>query len=214
MAMGLAAAAAPRNAAGQTELDSGGLTFKDFSTNDNGASFYKADPSRDPTLVANTQLAKVVSVDKDAGSARVRFQQIKVEVSLPMGWQATEDWERGLCFSADRRYRALAWRVDFAFEGVKDAEHYAATKSGSIKARRPGIKAQARKLGNGTFLVAYEDVPAASGDTEKRAVFDIVMGNPGDAKVGALLTLGVPASEAARGLSLLALMKQSWKVDW
>jgi hypothetical protein len=214
MAMGVAAACVPSGAGAQTELDAGGLTFKDFGTNDNGASFYRADPSLDPTLVANAQLAKVLAIDKEAGLARVLFQQVRIEISLPLGWQANEDWERGLAFSGDKRYRALVWRVDFAFEGVRDAEHYAATKSGSIKARRPGIQAQARKLGNGTFLVAYENVPAGRGDSEKRAVFDIVMGKPDDPKTGALLTMGVPASDAARGLSLLALLKQSLKIEW
>ena len=50
-------------------------------------------------------------------------------MALPLGWQATEDWERGVGYSSDKRYRLIVWRVDFAFEGVKDAEHYAATKS-------------------------------------------------------------------------------------
>ena len=58
---------------------------------------------------------------------------------MPLGWQAKEDWERGVGFSGDKRYRLIVWRVDFAFEGVNDAEHYAATKAGAIQARKPGI---------------------------------------------------------------------------
>ena len=82
---------------------------------------------------------------------------------MPLGWQATEDWERGVGYSSDKRYRLLVWRVDFAFEGVQDAEHYAATKTGTIKARRPGIQAQARKLSDGTFLIVYENAPPGQG---------------------------------------------------
>ena len=44
-------------------------------------------------------------------------------MALPLGWQATEDWERGVAYSSDKRYRVIVWRVDFAYEGVKDAEH-------------------------------------------------------------------------------------------
>ena len=153
----------------------------------------------------------VLSVDGDKGLARVRFETIKIEAGLPLGWRAIEDWERGVAYSPDKRTRAIFWRLDFGYEGVKDAEHYAATKSGAITARRPGIKAQARKLGDGTFLVAYQNVP---GDGDKRAVFDLVVSKPGDAKTGALLTLGAPGGDADRTLKLLALMRVEMKVDW
>ena len=98
----------------------------------------------------NQVSSRVAAVDSAQGLARVQFGAIKVELALPLGWQATEDWERGVAYSGDKRYRLIIWRVDFAFEGVKDAEHYAATKTGSIQARRPSIQAQARKLGDGT----------------------------------------------------------------
>jgi len=100
------------------------------------------------------------------------------------------------------------------FEGVKDAEHYAATKAGSIKARRPGVQAQARKLSDGSLLVVYENVPKAQGDSETRAVFDLVVPSPKDPKAGVLLTLGVPTSDASRGLNLMALLKQNIRIDW
>ena len=112
---------------------------------------------------------------------------------MPLGWQATEDWERGVGLSGDKRYRLIVWRVDFAFEGVKDAEHYAATKIGVIQARKPSIQAQARKLGDGTFLIVYENVPRRQGDGEPRTVFDLVVPRPGKPKEGVLMTLGVPA---------------------
>jgi hypothetical protein len=193
-------------------LDPGGLTFRDFATNDNGASFSRGDP-----MIAggpNQVSSKVVGIEGDKGLARLQFGSIRVELSLPLGWQATEDWERGVAYSSDKRYRLIVWRVDFAFEGVKDAEHYAATKTGSIQARRPTVQAQARKLGDGTFLIVYENVPKAQGDSEPRVVFDMVTQRPGNPKEGILLTLGVPASEAGRGLKLLALLKESMRINW
>jgi hypothetical protein len=161
----------------------------------------------------NQVSSKVVTVEGANGLARIQFSSIRVELALPLGWQATEDWERGVAYSSDKRYRVLVWRVDFAYEGVKDAEHYAATKAGSIQARRPAVQAQARKLGDGTFLIVYDNVKAPS-DAEPRVVFDLVSQKPGDPKEGILLTLGVPASDAARGLKLMALLKQNMRISW
>ncbi|MFI4999718.1 MAG: hypothetical protein ACHQK9_07545, partial [Reyranellales bacterium] len=200
------------SASAQDALDAGGLTFRDFGVSDNGASF-----NRNDSLAAggpNEVSSRVLTIDSANGLARVRFDSIKIEVAVPLGWQATEDWERGVAYSGDRRYRLIVWRVDFAFEGVKDAEHYAATKSGSIRARRPTVQAQARKLPDGTFLIVYQNVRPAQGDSESRVVFDLVMSNPGNAKEGALMTLGVPASEAERGLKLFSLMKSNIKITW
>ena len=133
---------------------------------------------------------------------------------MPLGWQATEDWERGVAYSLDKRYRVIVWRVDFAFEGVKDAEHYTATKAGTIQSRRPTVQAQARKLGDGTFLIVYDNVPRAQGDGELRTVFDLVTPNPRNAKEGVLVTLGVPMSDGPRGLKLMALLKENLRISW
>jgi len=192
--------------AAAADLDPGGLTFRDFAVNDNGASFNAGGP--------NQVSSRVASVEAAQGLARVQFGSIKVDVALPLGWQATEDWERGVAYSSDKRYRLIIWRVDFAFEGVKDAEHYAATKVGSIQARRPSIQAQARKLGDGTFLIVYENAPKGQGDSEPRTVFDLVIQRPGNPKEGILMTLGVPASDAARGLKFLSLLKQNMRINW
>jgi hypothetical protein len=199
--------------AAAADLDAGGLTFRDYAVSDNGASFNRG---VDPIIAGgpNQVSSRVLGVDSAQGLARVQFASIKVELALPLGWQATEDWERGVAYSGDKRYRLIIWRVDFVFEGVKDAEHYAATKTGSIQARRPTIKAQARKLGDGTFLIVYENAPKGQGDSEPRTVFDLVVQRPGNPKEGILLTLGVPASDAARGLKLLALLKQNMRIIW
>ena len=208
--LGVCFAGFPAHAA---DLDAGGLTFRDFTANDNGASFNRG---VDPIIGGgpNQVSSRVVAVDGAQGLARVQFGSIKVELALPLGWQATEDWERGVAYSGDKRYRLIIWRVDFAFEGVKDAEHYAATKTGSIQARRPSIQAQARKLGDGTFLIVYENAPKGQGDSEARTVFDLLMQRPGNPKEGILMTLGVPASDAARGLKLLALLKHNMRINW
>ena len=211
LAASLAVCLVAAPAVAEDKLDPGGLTFRDFSSNDNGASYSRGDP-----MIAggpNQVSSKVVAVEGDKGLARVQFSSIRVELALPLGWQATEDWERGVAYSNDKRYRLIVWRVDFPFEGVKDAEHYAATKAGSIQARRPTVQAQARKLGDGTFLVVYDNVKAP-GDADPRVVFDLVTQKPGDPKEGILLTLGVPASDAARGLKLMALLKQNMKINW
>jgi hypothetical protein len=162
----------------------------------------------------NQVSARIASVEGDKGLARIQFNSIRVELAVPLGWQATEDWERGVAYSTDKRYRAITWRVDFAYEGVKDAEHYAATKAGAIQARRPGVHAQARKLGDGTFLIVYDNVPKAHGDSESRVVFDLLMPSPRNPKEGVLVTLGVPGSDAVRGLKLMALLKDNIKVIW
>ena len=211
LAAGLAAVLAARPASA-SDLDAGGLTFRDFSANDNGASFQRGDPmmAGGPNPVSS----RVLAIDGQQGFARIQFGSIRVDLSVPLGWQANEDWERGVAFSSDRRYRLIVWRVDFAFEGVKDAEHYAATKVGSIQSRRPTVKAQGRKLPDGSFLISYENVAKAQGDGEPRVVFDWLKQNPSNPKEGVLVTLGVPTSEAARGLRLMALIKQSLQITW
>lgn len=207
LAVALAMLWFPVSAQAQGALDSGGLTFKDFATEDNGSSFSR---SSEP----GASLAKVLTIDTAKGLARLRFDTIKTDVAVPLGWQASEDWERGVAHSVDRRYRLVAWRVDFAFEGVTSAEQYAASKIGAIRSRRPTVQAQARKLADETFLIAYENVPAARGDSEPRAVFDLVLSNPRNVKEGVLITLGVPTSDNKRGLGLLALVKSEIRIDW
>jgi hypothetical protein len=204
----LALAFMPISARADGDLDPGGLTFKDFAVRDRGSSFDKVDPM----IGAGAQptQSQVLAIDNTGGFARIRFNSIKIEVALPLGWQANEDWERGVGFSEDKRYRLIVWRVDFAYEGVTDAEQYAAAKAGAIQSHRPGVKAQARKLSDGTFLIVYENVQDKDG---VRTVFDLVVSQPGQPKQGVLMTLGVPATDADRGLRLMALLKRSLRVD-
>jgi hypothetical protein len=195
----------------QNALDAGGLTFKDFAVADHGSSF-----SRSDSTVAATpgQAAQLIEIDNAKEMARVHFKSIKAEASVPLGWQAKDDGERGLAFNANQSYRLILSRVDFVFEGVRDVEHYASTKAGTIESRRPGVKAQARRLPDGSFLVAYENVPPGQGDQGARTVFDIVMANPSDAKTGFLITLGMPAAQEERGLHLAALIKETLRISW
>lgn len=195
-------------------LDPRGATYRDYSRADNGSSFFKIEGTESGNAAGELAVATLLGTDNNQGTARVRFDRIKTEVTLPMGWSAGQDWERGVAYSHDRGYRLIAWRVDFAFEGVKDAEHYVATKSGSIQARRPGVKAQARKLSDGSYMVIYENVPPRRGDSGQRVVLDVLLTRSASAKDGVLLTLGVPASDAERGLRLMALIRASAKVDW
>jgi hypothetical protein len=200
------------SAQAQNGLDAGGLTFRDFAVADRGASFYRA-----PSIVLEgpgSATAKVLEIDSANGLARLHFNAVKMDVAVPLGWQAIEDQERGVASNADQSYRLIVWRLDFAFEGVGNAEQYAATKVGTIEARRPPTKAQVGKLSDGSYLVVYEHVPPSRGDREPRTVFDVVMPNPTNAKEGVLMTLGVPSSQADRGSKLLALLSQAMQIAW
>src|SRR5471032_1463928 len=101
----VASAAVGSSARAEDGLDAGGLTFKDFGAADNGASFNRTDPmlpgGPEPAV------AKLVAIDAANGLARVYFQSVKVEASLPLGWQAPEDGERGAGFSSERTTRVL-----------------------------------------------------------------------------------------------------------
>lgn len=213
VAAGLAPVMAPFGVLAADKLDPGGLTFRDFGTPDNGSSFTRGEQSIGGGT--SQSFTKVLGIDQAQQAVRLRFDSVKVELLLPMGWQASEDGERGVAYTLDKRIRLIVWRVDFSYEGVKDAEHYAATKAGSIKARRPGVQAQARRLGDGSFVIVYENVPKGPNDSGgPRSVFDLLIPNPRNPKVGILLTLGMPASEAGRGLQLLALISQNMRIDW
>lgn len=211
-AAGLMPFATPFVALAADRLETGGLTFRDFGTPDNGSSFTRGEQSVGGGTTQS--FTRVLGVDQAQQAVRLRFDSVKVELLLPMGWQASEDQERGVAYTLDKRIRLIVWRVDFAYEGVKDAEHYAATKAGSMKAKRPGIQAQARKLSDGSFVIVYENVPKGSSDSGPRTVFDLVIPNPGNPKVGILVTLGMPANEAGRGLQLLALITQNMRITW
>ena len=63
------------------DLDAGGLTFRDFAVNDNGASFSRGDP-----MIAggpNQVSSRVAGIDAAKGLARVQFDSIRIEVSVP-----------------------------------------------------------------------------------------------------------------------------------
>src|SRR5262245_42375562 len=108
-ALGACLLVAPAQAEG--DIAPGGLTFRDFGSSDRGASLNRDDHQREGG--PNQVTSRVVTIDNDKGLARIAFDSIKVEVAIPLGWQATEDWERGVAYSSDRRYRLIIWRVSF-----------------------------------------------------------------------------------------------------
>src|SRR5262249_61304765 len=87
----------------------------------------------------NQLSSKIASVEADKGLARIQFGSIRVEIAVPLGWQATEDWERGVAYSSDKRYRVIVWRGGFPFQGVTVAEPLTAAQSRRIQPRPPGI---------------------------------------------------------------------------
>ena len=195
----------------QSNLDAGGMTFKDFAAADNGASFSRGD-SMVPDGPGPSH-AQILGIDNANGLARLRFKAVKIDAAVPLGWQAIQDQDRGVAYNADQSYRLILWRVDFPSEGVDNAEQYAIAKVGTIEARRPPTKGQARKLGDGSYLMVYENVPPSRGDRESRTVFDVITANPTNPKEGVLMTLGVPASQGGRGLKLLALLNRNMKIE-
>ena len=113
----------------RTNSIAGGLTFRDFSTQRQRRELQPRRPDdrrrAQPGVVEGRRRRR--RQGSGAGPVRARSGS---RWRVPLGWQATEDWERGVAYSSDKRYRLIVWRVDFAYEGVKDAEHYAATKAG------------------------------------------------------------------------------------
>jgi len=103
LALSLGAGIPAAFAQGGNSLSTGGLTFRDFGTADNGASFAHGQQSIGGGTTNRPGSTRLLGVDSKALSARVQFQAIKVDMTLPMGWEATEDWERGLAFSVDKR---------------------------------------------------------------------------------------------------------------
>ena len=85
---------------------------------------------------------------------------------------------------------------------------------GAIKSRTPGLRTEARKLADGTFLIVYENAPPSRGDSGPRTVFDVVISKPGNPKEGVLMTLGLPSADTDRGLKLVALMKSKIVITW
>src|SRR5260370_20305552 len=132
---GLAACFLGAPALAQDKLDAGKLSFRDFSTNDNGASFSRGDP-----MIAggpNQVSSRIAAIESDKGLARIQFGSIRVELAVPLGWQAHEDWERGVAYRSDQRYRRIVWRVAFPHQGGKDAEHHAPPPSRAHQPPRP-----------------------------------------------------------------------------
>ena len=178
LAGGLAACLVAAPALADDKLDPGGLTFRDFATNDNGASFSRGDPM----IARRSQpgvVARSCSVDGANGLARIQFRCIRVELALPLGWQATEDWERGVAFSSDKRYRRPRLAGRFRLRGRQGRRALRRDQEPApIQARRPAVQAQARKLGDGTFLIVYDNVPSAR---RRRAEGGV---RPGDPEAG------------------------------
>src|SRR5258708_38874269 len=122
----LAACFVGRSAFAQDKLDPGKLTFRDFSSNDNGASFSRGDP-----MIAggpNQVSSRIAAIESEKGLARIQFGAIRVELAVPLGWQANEDWERGVAFSSDKRYRVIVWRVGLCLKGGKESADHDATQ--------------------------------------------------------------------------------------
>lgn len=200
-------------------LDAGAATFAEFALAGDANSLTDRESPVNRRWIGGSgeDLAELLRVDEQRRSARLRLRSVDVEATVPLGWHAIEDAERAAVFTPDGSVRMIFWRIDLPFEGVASVEGYVAAKQEAVKARQPGVRTTAYKGKDGAWVVAYEDVPARRGDTERRAIYDLVVPNPKSAKHGLLVTLGAPASKAATYLPLLALvardMNPSWRSD-
>jgi len=177
-------------------LDPGSATYATYALSAEANSFTDRELAVNRRWVGTTgeELAELVRVETAQRFARVRFRSVEVEASAPLGWHAIEDSERAAVFTPDGSVRMIFWRVDLVFEGVPNLEGYVAAKQDAIKARLPAVRTRAYRTEDGAWVIAYGDVPARSGDREKRAIYDLVVPNPRSAKHALLVTLGAPPS--------------------
>jgi hypothetical protein len=197
-------------------LDPGAGTYATYALSADASSLTDRELAVNRRWVGTTgeELAELVRVDTAQRFARVRFRSVDLEVSAPLGWHAIEDAERAAVFTPDGSVRMIFWRVDLAFEGVANLEGYVAAKQDAIKARLPSVRTRAYRTDDGAWVIAYGDVPARSGDREKRAIYDLVVPNPRSPKHALLVTLGAPASRGEEFLPLLALVARDVRPNW
>lgn len=214
---GLAAllAAAPAGAQ-PAALDPGDATFRLFARSDTAKSL------NDPTDATNREwtgataesLTELLTISPAEGYGLIRSKAVSINLKVPLGWHAIEDYERLAVFSPDRSIRVIVWRVDLQFEGVPDLEAYVATKAAGLRKRYPGIQASSRALPNGQVLGVLHNVPPRKGDREPRTILDLLTPNPMNPKRALLMTFGTPISKAEEFLPLLALMARSLEITW
>lgn len=208
-------AAAPAGAQ-PAALDPGDATFKLFARSDTAKSLN--DPTdatnREWTSATAESLTELLTIVPAEGYGLIRSKAVSVNLKVPLGWHAIEDYERLAIFSPDRSVRIIVWRVDLQFEGVPDLEAYVAAKAAGLRKRYPGILASSRTLPGGQVLGVLHNVPPRKGDSEARTILDLLTPNPMNPKRALLMTFGTPISRAEEFLPLLALISKNLEITW
>lgn len=190
--------------------------YADYAQSDNDRSLMDRN---DPILnkwISNTieNVIEVRNIDRSAQSATVYAASAKTAVTIPLGWYAIDDGERGAAFVADETVRLILRQVDLAFEGVSSIGDYAQVKRGLLLQQFPKIRTYEVRLGPDMVMNVYEAVPARPNDKAPRTIFDIVTASPKDPKRANLMTFGVPDGQGQKYLPLLGLLLRDRKIEW
>lgn len=211
-------AAATGSGSGQPgpTLDPGDSTFKLFALSANANSLNDPTNSlnREWTNVSAESLTELLSTSPAQGYGVIRSKAVSMDLKVPLGWHAIEDFERLAIFHPGRMVRIIIWRVDLDYEGVTDLEAFVAGKAKALRTRYPAVQASSRKLADGQVLGVLHNVPPRKGDSEPRAILDLLTPNPQNARRAVLMTFGTPMSRAEEFLPLMALIARDRKITW
>ncbi len=180
-------AGGPFPAQAADRLDAGGLTFRDFAITDNGASFNRGvdhsigggtEPGGFTRVARRRQAAQAVR----PGAVRARSRS---SWRCRMGWQATEDGERGVAYSDRQALPADRLAGRFRLRG-RQGRRALRRHQGRLDQGPPARASRPRPASSATaaFLIVYENVPKGQGDSEPRTVFDLVMPQSGQPEGG------------------------------
>jgi hypothetical protein len=216
LAVAAASPAGSQPSAAGSALDPGDSTFKLYALSENTNSLHDpANPvNREWTNATAESLPDLLTAAPAEGYAVIRSKAVSMDLRVPLGWHAIEDFERLAIFNPGRSVRIIVWRVDLDFEGVADLEKFVEGKAAALRLRFPAIQASSRALPDGQVLGVLHNVPARKGDKEARAILDLLTPNPQNPKRAVLMTFGTPMSRAEEFLPLLALMAKHRQITW
>lgn len=159
-------------------------------------------------------IAELISVDREQGSATVLFASAKMTLPIPLGWYAMDDGERGAAFTGDENVRIIARQLDLEFEGMKTIEEYASVKRAIQQQRAPRARIAEKRLSTGQIVNVYQAVPPRPNDSGPRAIFEVLTPHPTDKRRGHQILFGVPDGQEEKYLPLLGLIMRDRKIDW
>jgi hypothetical protein len=214
LCMGIAASAACAQPG--SSLDPGDSTYKLFAASPTASSLTDRSnaTNREWTNATAESLTELLTASTAEGYGLIRSKSVSIDIKVPLGWHAIEDFERLAIFNPERSVRIIIWRVDLDFEGVPDLEQYVARKASLFHSRFPTMQASSRVLSDGQVMGVMNNIPARKGDKEPRTIVDLLTPNPQNPKRALLMTFGTPMSRSTEFLPLLALMARDRDIKW